>query len=64
MGREEKASVLRRHCGLGGGWGHVVAQLAPVSVFFSVAVEHINATRDGYDCYGRSISPVARLQFI
>ena len=42
--------------------GHFVAQLAPVSGFFSVALEHIDATRDGYDCYGRFISPFARLQ--
>ena len=56
--------MLRRDGGQGGRRGHVVAQLAPVCVFFSVAVEHIDATRDGYDCYGRFISPVDRLQFI
>ena len=46
------------------GVGYFVTQLAPVSVFFSVAVEHRGVTRDGYNCYGRSTSPVARLQFI
>ena len=38
------------------------AQLAPVSGFILVAVEHIDATRDRNDCYGRFISPVAHLQ--
>ena len=48
----------------GGEWWvtDLFAQLAPVSGFILVAVEHIDATRDRYDCYGRFISPVAHLQ--
>eukprot|EP00964_Phaeocystis_antarctica_P000322 scaffold168_cov64-Phaeocystis_antarctica.AAC.3 len=59
----------RQHCGQGrcvstqgGGIGHLVTQLAPVSGCVSVSVEHLDVTRDGYDCYGRFASPAARLR--
>ena len=48
--------------GEGAGRGHFAAQIAPMSGFRAVAVEHIDATRDGYDCYWRLISSVERLQ--
>ena len=59
----ERECCVEKGC-RGCGEGHIVAQLAPVSVFFWVAVEHFDVTRDGYDCYGRFFSPVACLQFI
>ena len=53
----ERECCVEKGC-RGCGEGHIVAQLAPVSVFW-VTVEHLDVTRDGYDCYA-----VACLQFI